>query len=231
MLSAVRTTAADEFEFVAIEFVFEAMFVSTLPTLAFAFATIFALTFAFASGVGDGVGDGVGLGVAVGVGVATAAVIANAADAFNVFGGMHTVSLQTWYRTLIFSAESPAGASAFTVNGTLNDALPEYVSVLIPKFGSSFTVGFVPEMRPSVNGPSTVIRVGIGPPAPCVIEYMCQPAPMLAFIFAIPLPPAGTMTGETVIESETGPCAADECEHTAAMQKTKKVILRLDLKG
>jgi hypothetical protein len=49
------------------------------------------------------------------------------------------------------------------------------------------------------------MRVGIGPPAPCVIEYMCQPAPMLAFIFATPLPPAGTLAGETVIESETGP--------------------------
>jgi len=60
---------------------------------------------------------------------------------------------------------------------------------------------------------------------------MCHPAPMLAFIFATPLAPAGTLAGETDIESETGPCAATESEDTAAMQKTMKVILMLDLKG
>ena len=232
LLSAVRTTA-DEFEFVGIKFAFETALVSILPLmLAFTFATMFALMFAFAPGVDDGVGEGVGLGVTLGLGAATDPVMVNAAEAFNVLGGMQTVSLQTWYRTLIFSAESPVGASAFTVNGTLKVALPEYDSVLIPKFGSSFTAGFVPEIRPSANGPSaSVIRVGIGPPAPCVIEYMCHPAPMLAFTFATPLPPAGTLAGETDIESETGAWAATESEYTATTQNAKKTILSLDLKG
>ena len=110
-------------------------------------------------------------------------------------------------------------------------ALPEYVSVLMPKFGSSFTAGFVPEIRPSVNGPSpTVIRVGIGPPAPCVIEYICQPPPMLADIFAVPRPPAGTVAGVTLIESETGPWAAAENEKTA-MQKIRNANVKRGLKG
>ena len=91
----------------------------------------------------------------------------------------------------------------------MNVALPEYVSVFIPKFGSIFTVGRVPVTRPIVKGPSaTVNRVGIGPPAPCVMEYIFHPPPMLAVTLAVPRPPAGTLAGETLIERETGPCAA-----------------------
>jgi len=102
--------------------------------------------------------------------------------------------------------------------------------VFIPKFGSSFTAGFDPEMRPSVNGPSAVIFVGIGPPGPCVTEYMCHPPPMLADIFAVPLPPAGMLAGATDIESETGDCAAAARLHTATMHIAKKEIESLDLK-
>lgn len=132
----------------------------------------------------------------------------------------------------MFSVDSPSGASALTVNGTLKLALPEYVSVLIPKFGSFFTTGFVPVILPSANGPSaSVMRVGIGPPAPCVIEYIFQPPPMLAEIFAVPLPPAGTLAGETLIESDTGVCcAAAANEHTATVQNVKNKIESLDLK-
>jgi hypothetical protein len=117
------------------------------------------------------------------------------------------------------------------VNGTLNVALPEYVSVLMPKFGSSFTVGRVPVIRPKANGPSaSVIRVGIGPPAPCVMEYIFQPPPMVAVTFAVPRPPAGTLPGETLIESDTGPCAAVVNEHKATANKASKEIEKVDLK-
>jgi hypothetical protein len=101
----------------------------------------------------------------------------------------------------------------------------------MPKFGSSFTEGFDPEMRPSAKGPSAnVIRVGTGPPAPCVTEYIFQPPPMLAEIFAVARPPAGTLAGATVIERETGDCAAAAKEHTATMQIEKNEIESLDLK-
>ena len=106
----------------------------------------------------------------------------------------------------------------------MNVALPEYVSVFIPKFGSIFTVGRVPVTRPIVNGPSaTVIRVGIGPPAPWVMEYIFHPPPMLAVTFAAPRPPAGTLAGETLIERETGPCAA--------AGKTVAAIAKMKLSG
>src|SRR5262245_24915365 len=82
----------------------------------------------------------------------------------------------------------------------------------MPKFGSSFTFGRGPETAPILNGPSPrLIRVGIGPPPPCVIEYIFHPPPMLALIRAIPLPPAGILDGATDIDSETGFWA-----HTAA---------------
>ena len=87
----------------------------------------------------------------------------------------------------------------------MNVALPVYVSVLMPKFGSIETFGRGPETPASLNTPSaTVMRVGIGPPAPCVIEYIFHPPPMLADTRAVPRPPAGTDDGETEIESETG---------------------------
>lgn len=94
------------------------------------------------------------------------------------------------------------------MKGTENAALDEYVSVSIPKFGSIFTFGRGPETLPILNGPSpSVMRVGIGPPAPCVIEYIFHPPPMLALTRAVPRPPAGMLAGETLIESETGFCA------------------------
>ena len=103
--------------------------------------------------------------------------------------------------------------------------------MFIPKFGSSFTVGRVPVIRPNVKGPSaTVMRVGIGPPAPCVIEYIFHPPPMLAVSFAVPRPPAGTLAGETLIESETGPCAVAVNEHTAMTNSDNKEIENLELK-
>jgi hypothetical protein len=132
---------------------------------------------------------------------------------------------------LIFIEDSPCGASAFTVKGTLKVALPEYVSVLIPKFGSIFTVGRVPEIRPRTNGPSAiVIRVGIGPPDPWVMEYIFHPPPMLAVTFAVPRPPAGTLDGETLIDSETGPCAAVVKAQTATAKKQLNKIESLEIK-
>jgi len=204
-LSAVRATGA-ALEFVGTVFEFETMRAEFVPTFAFEFTDKFALEFTFV-----GVGDPVGLGETLGLGVgetAPAAPIVIAADSGTVFGGRHTVSLQTWYRTFVLNVEAPAGASALTVNGTVKAALPVYDSVLIPKFGSSLTLGLGPDGAPIEKGPSPrLMRVGMGPPPPCVMEYICQPPPMLALIFATPLPPAGTLVGETVIVSETGFCA------------------------
>jgi hypothetical protein len=103
--------------------------------------------------------------------------------------------------------------------------------VFIPKFGSSLTVGFDPDIRPSAYGPSaSVMRVGTGPPAPCVTEYIFHPPPMLAEIFAVPRPPAGMLAGATLIEKETGDCPAAVNEHTAAVQNRANKIESTDLK-
>ena len=53
---------------------------------------------------------------------------------------------------------------------------------------------------------------------------------MLAEIFAVPRPFAGMLAGATVIESETGDCAAAANEHTASTQNAKNEIESLDLK-
>lgn len=76
---------------------------------------------------------------------------------------------------------------------------------MILKLGSNATFGRVPLILPILKGPSlNVMRVGIGPPAPCVIEYIFQSPLILALILAVPLPPAGIVVGDTLIESETG---------------------------
>ena len=98
---------------------------------------------------------------------------------------------------------------AATVNGMLKTAPPVYDSVFILKFGSNFTFGFGPETLPILNGPSPrLIRVWIGPPAGCVIEYIYQPPSMVAEMRAVPEPPDGTEAGVTVIDTNTGFCAA-----------------------
>ena len=53
---------------------------------------------------------------------------------------------------------------------------------------------------------------------------------MLAEIFAVPRPPAGTLAGATLIESETGDWAAAVNEHTATTQNRKNATESLDLK-
>jgi hypothetical protein len=62
------------------------------------------------------------------------------------------------------------------------------------------------------------------------MEYIFHPPPMLADIFAVPLPPAGTLDGASVIESDTGDCAAAARLHTATMQIAKNEIESLDRK-
>ena len=53
---------------------------------------------------------------------------------------------------------------------------------------------------------------------------------MLAEIFAVPRPPAGMLAGVTVIESETGDCAAAANAHTPTTQNMKHANESLDLK-
>ena len=62
------------------------------------------------------------------------------------------------------------------------------------------------------------------------MEYIFHPPPILAEIFAVPRPPAGTLTGATVIESETGDCAVAANAHTATTQNAKNEIESPDLK-
>lgn len=78
-----------------------------------------------------------------------------------------------------------------------------------------------PLTPPALNGPpSSETRVGIGPPLPCVMEYIYQPPPMLAVTLAVPLPPAGTLDGATFIESETGFWAL-------TMNADRKIIVKI----
>jgi hypothetical protein len=62
------------------------------------------------------------------------------------------------------------------------------------------------------------------------MEYIFQPPPMVAVTFAVPRPPAGTLPGDTLIESDTGPCAAAVNEHKATANKASKEIEKVDLK-
>jgi len=50
---------------------------------------------------------------------------------------------------------------------------------------------------------------------------MFHPPPMLALILATPLPPAGTLVGESVIVSETGFCAQIPAENVAPTTHSK----------
>jgi hypothetical protein len=74
------------------------------------------------------------------------------------------------------------------------------------------------------------MRVGIGPPAPCVMEYIFQPLPMVAVTLAVPRPPEETFAGETLIESETGPWAAVVRTHTKTVRAVSKQVENVDLK-
>ena len=92
----------------------------------------------------------------------------------------------------------------------------------MPKFESSFTFGRGPETAPILNGPSpSVMRVGIGPPPPWVMEYMFHPPPIFALIRAVPLPPAGMVAGATVIVNDTGFCAQIPAENVAPTTHSK----------
>ena len=102
--------------------------------------------------------------------------------------------------------------------------------MLIPKFGSIWTFGRGPLTPFILKGPPSIeILVGTGPPAPWVTEYICQPPPMLAVTLAVPLPPAGTLLGETFIESETGFCAVTVEKNRNNKQIIKPKLLRKTL--
>lgn len=103
--------------------------------------------------------------------------------------------------------------------------------MLIPKFGSSFTAGRGPDTPVILKGPSArLIRVGIGPPRPCEIEYRCHPLSMVAEIRAVPLPPAGTLEGETDIETETGFCPNVHPANENIAMATRTNFSNVDLK-
>ena len=92
------------------------------------------------------------------------------------------------------------------------------------------TFGRGPERPAALNGPSPrAMRVGIGPPGPCEIEYMYQPPSILAVIFAVPVPPEGTEAGETLMDSETGfcanPAAANPRVIKRAASELRKIVL------
>lgn len=132
---------------------------------------------------------------------------------------------------LAFKVCGPSGVPAGTVNRTLNVALPVYDSVFILKFSSNFTFGFGPETPAILNGPSpTEIRVGIGPPGPCEMEYIYHPLSMFAVIRAVPVPPDATLAGETDIDAETGFCPRAAHANAAAPIETKINFLRIYLK-
>jgi hypothetical protein len=63
------------------------------------------------------------------------------------------------------------------------------------------------------------------------MEYIFHPPPILAEIFAVPRPPAGTLAGATVIESETGDCADAASEHTETVQNKATKTVSVDLKS
>jgi hypothetical protein len=99
------------------------------------------------------------------------------------------------------------------------------------KLGSSWTFGLGPEMPPaSLNDcPSGMeIFVGIGPPAPWVIEYMCHPPSIWAVACTVTLPPGATFCGFALAFHETGFCAPTaQYEKSKTTQENIRGVVRL----